>query len=168
MQTMWLFLRLSTGVHWHHRHLVSERKYPEIYSVYFTGSYSLDYSAVRHSLLHYLLLVLISGNFEWSPHLNNVLTKAYKTLGLIHRIFSQSMSPLVKVKLYISLITSQIMYWSPVWCPHLTTTKYILHDYIQLQNTSNKTSNTSFNHRYRLLSGIGVSNFAPLILTYSF
>jgi len=25
-------LRLCTGVDWHHRHLVSERKYPEIYS----------------------------------------------------------------------------------------------------------------------------------------
>jgi len=50
-------LRLCKGVDWHHRHLVSERKYPEIYSYYFMGSYSLDYSAVRHSPLHYLLLV---------------------------------------------------------------------------------------------------------------
>ena len=41
----------------HHRHLVSKRKFPEIYSVYFTGSYSLDYSAVRYSLLYYLLLI---------------------------------------------------------------------------------------------------------------
>jgi len=49
-------LRLCTGVDWRHRHLVSERKYPEIYSNYFTGSYSLDYSAVRYSPLHYLLL----------------------------------------------------------------------------------------------------------------
>jgi len=53
------FLRLCTGVDWHHRHLISERKYPEIYNVYFTGSYSLDYSAVRHSSLHYLLLLLL-------------------------------------------------------------------------------------------------------------
>jgi len=50
-------LRLSTGVDWRHRHLVSECKYPEIYSNYFMGSYSLDYSGVRHSPLHYLLLV---------------------------------------------------------------------------------------------------------------
>jgi len=49
-------LRLCTGVDWRHRHLVSEHKYPEIYSYYFMGSYSLDYSAVRHSPLHYLLL----------------------------------------------------------------------------------------------------------------
>jgi len=59
MQTMQPFLRLCTGADWHHRHLVSERKYPKIYSVYFTGSSSLDYSAVRHSLLHYLLLPLV-------------------------------------------------------------------------------------------------------------
>jgi len=50
-------LRLCTGVDWRHRHLVSERKYPEIYSYYFTGSYSLDYSTVRYSPLHYLLLL---------------------------------------------------------------------------------------------------------------
>ena len=56
MWTMRPFLRLSKGVDWQYRHLVSERKYPEIYSVYM-GSYSLDYSAVRHCPLHYLLLV---------------------------------------------------------------------------------------------------------------
>ena len=61
MRTIQPFLRLSTGVDWRHRHLFSERKYPEIYSVYFTGSYSLDYSAVRHSPLHYLLLILHTG-----------------------------------------------------------------------------------------------------------
>jgi len=52
-------LRLCTGVDWHHQHLVSEHKYPEIYSYYFTGSYSLDYSTVRYSPLHYLLLLLL-------------------------------------------------------------------------------------------------------------
>ena len=52
-------LRLCTGVDWRHRHLVSEHKYPEIYSNYFTGSYSLDYSAVRYSPLHYLLLLKV-------------------------------------------------------------------------------------------------------------
>ena len=33
--------------------------------------------------------------------------------------FSQSISSSVKVKLYISLVRSQIMYCSPVWRPHL-------------------------------------------------
>jgi len=51
-------LRLCKGVDWHHRHLVSERKYPKMYNYYFTGSYSLDYSVVRHSPLHYLLLII--------------------------------------------------------------------------------------------------------------
>jgi len=51
-------LRLCTGVDLRHRHLVSERKYPKIYSNYFTGSYLLDYRAVRYSPLHYLLLIL--------------------------------------------------------------------------------------------------------------
>ena len=58
MQTKRPFMRFSTGVDWRHLHLVSERKFPEIYGVYFTGSYSQDYSAVRHSLFYYLLLVI--------------------------------------------------------------------------------------------------------------
>ena len=62
MQTMQPFLVFSTGVDWRHRHLVSKRKSPEIYSVYFTGSYSLDYSTVRHSPLHYLLLIWLIAN----------------------------------------------------------------------------------------------------------
>jgi len=56
-------LRLCTGVDWHHRHLVSKRKYPEIYSYYFTGSYSLDYSTVRYSPLHYLILIVFMPDY---------------------------------------------------------------------------------------------------------
>jgi len=67
-------LRLCTGVDWRHRHLVSERKYPEIYSNYFTGSYSLDYSAVRYSPLHYLLLNI---------HTYTVCTLYFKLLPLL-------------------------------------------------------------------------------------
>ena len=74
MRTMRPFLRFSTGVDWRHRHLVSERKFPEIYGVYFMGSYSLDYSAVRHSLLYYLLLVLCIGTLS-----ANVVNKALVT-----------------------------------------------------------------------------------------
>ena len=70
-----------------------------------------------------------------------LLAKAYKALGLICRTFSQSVSPSVKVKLYIALVRSQIMYSSPIWRPHLMkdihkieqlqwrATKYILQDY---------------------------------------
>ena len=110
-------------------------------------SYMIDGTTINSLPTHKDLGVLISSNLEWSPHLNNVLTKAYKTLGLIRRTFSQSMSPLVKVKLYISLVRSQIMCCSPVWRPHLIkditnieqlqrrATKYILHDYISNYKT---------------------------------
>jgi len=67
--------------------------------------------------------------------------QAYKTLDLIRRTFSNSVSSSVKNKLYISLIRSQLMYYSPVWCSHLMkdiikleqlqhrATKYILQDF---------------------------------------
>jgi len=63
-------------------------------------------------------------------------------LGLVWRTFSSSMPPLTKVKLYVSLIRSQLMYCSPVWHPYLVkdinnlehlqrrATKYILNGYI--------------------------------------
>ena len=40
---------------------------------------------------HKDLGVIISNNLEWSPHLDSILTKSYKTLGLIQRTFCQSM-----------------------------------------------------------------------------
>ena len=71
-----------------------------------------------------------------------ILSKAYKTLDLVRRTFSSSIPPLTKVKLYVSLIRSQLMYCSPIWHPYLVkdinnlehlqrrATKYILNDYI--------------------------------------
>jgi len=90
---------------------------------------------------HKDLSILISSDLEWSLHQDNILTKAYKTLGLIQRTFSNSISSLALSKLYVSLNRSQLMYCSPVWRPHLIkditkleqlqhrATKYILPDY---------------------------------------
>jgi len=63
-------------------------------------------------------------------------------LGLVRRTFSSSIPPLIKAKLYVSLIRSQLMYCSPVWRPYFIkdinnfkhlqrwATKYILNDFI--------------------------------------
>ena len=85
----------------------------------FPTSYTINGTTINSLPVHKDLGVLISNNLEWSPHQDFVLTKAYKTLSLIRRTFSQSVSSSVKVKLYISLVRSQIMYCSPVWRPHL-------------------------------------------------
>ena len=114
-------------------HLSFNQKFSTSCTINATVSYSLT--------THKDLGILISSDLEWSLHQDNVLTKAYKTLGLIQRTFSNSISSSVKNKLYISLIRSQLMYCSPVWRPHLMkdiikleqlqcrATKYFLQDY---------------------------------------
>ena len=98
-------------------------------------------TAINSLTTHKDLGILINNNLKWSLHQDNVLTKGYKTLDLIRRTFSNSISSTVKCKLYITLVRSLLMYCSPIWHPHLmkdiikleqlqrTATKHILQDY---------------------------------------
>lgn len=84
---------------------------------------------------------MVSDDLNWDKHHDQILKKAYKTLGLVRRTFSNTIVPSVMVKLYVSLVRSQLLYCSPVWRPHLLkdiskierlqrrATKYILHDF---------------------------------------
>jgi len=107
----------------------------------FLTSYTINGATIPSLPTHKDLGVLISNDLEWGPHLDNILAKAYKTLGLIRRSFSQSIHSSVKAKLYTALVRSQLMYCSPIWRPHLMkdinkieqlqrrASKYILHDF---------------------------------------
>ena len=55
--------------------------------------------------------VMISDGLNWDDY---ILKKAYKTLGLVRRNFSKTIVPSVVVKLYISLVRSQLLYCAPV------------------------------------------------------
>jgi len=84
--------------------------------------------------------IMLTSNLSWNHHCNLILGKAYKFLGIIRRSFTTNSVP-VKKKLYISLIRSQLLYFSQVWHPFLIkdisllecaqrrATKYILNDY---------------------------------------
>ena len=61
--------------------------------------------------------ILISSNLSWSPHINEVCSKARKTLGVIFRNFYRHTSPSVILQLYQSLVLPQLMYCSSVWDP---------------------------------------------------
>ena len=67
---------------------------------------------------------------------------AYNILGLIRRSFSPSLNLSMKMKLYLTLVDSQLMYCTPIWHPYLQkdiqnnieriqrrATKFILNDY---------------------------------------
>ena len=86
---------------------------------------------------------IVSDNLNWNIiHHDAILTKAYRTLGLVRRTFSSTIPTSAKVKLYTSLVRSQVLYCSPVWRPHLIkdikkleqlqrqATKYILSNYL--------------------------------------
>ena len=108
----------------------------------FITSYTINNSTVISKQHHKDLGVTLSTNLEWSTHHDIILSKAYKTLGLIRRTFSPSTLPSTKAKLYISLVRSQLTYCSPIWRPYLMkdinklehlqrrATKYILNDFI--------------------------------------
>ena len=105
-------------------------------------SYNIRGMPINTTHNHKDLGIIINDNLNWNTHHDAILSRAYRTLGLIRRTFSKTISTLAKAKLYISLIRSQVLYCSPVWRPHLIkdikkleqlqrrATKYILSDYI--------------------------------------
>lgn len=85
--------------------------------------------------------VIVSSDLSWSLQQNNVISKAYRQLGLIRRTFSKSVSVKAKKLLYLSLVRSKLTYCSQLWRPQFIkdiaalekvqrrATKYILNDY---------------------------------------
>ena len=108
---------------------------PKIIQSYFLGDNIIPTRSIQSDLG-----VAICDNLQWSEHHNSILSKAYKMLGLVRRTFCANISTMIKTKLYICLIRSQIMYCSILWRPHLIqdftkierlqrrATKYILND----------------------------------------
>jgi len=84
--------------------------------------------------------IMFSDDLSWKLHYQNITSKAYKTLGLIRRIFKDNCLETRK-HLYISMVRSKLLYCSCLWKPYLLTdvdlieriqrraTKYILSDY---------------------------------------
>ena len=84
--------------------------------------------------------VIMSCNLSWSKHYLHIVSKAYRSLGVIRRTFSNNLTA-AKKQLYLSLVRSQLMYCSPIWRPYQIkdiiileriqkrATKYILNDF---------------------------------------
>ncbi len=56
-------------------------------------------------------------NLGWSYHYDHISGKAYRHLSLIRRTFSFSTLASIKLKLYLSLVRSQLSYCSQLWRP---------------------------------------------------
>ena len=105
-----------------------------------TPRYAINGNLIRRMSQHKDLGVTFSTDLHWTEHYNNIIAKAYQTLGLLRCTFSVS-STAAKKQLYISLVRSQLLYCSQLWRPQLLkdvftlecvqrrATKYILNNY---------------------------------------
>ena len=120
-------------------HLVFKSKIPTSYTMFDTS--------ISHTDSHKDLGLVLSEDLSWSKHYNFITARAYKVLGLIRRTFSSSHCPNTVLKLYISLVRSQLFYCTQLWRPHLLkdidnieriqrrATKFILQDYTSSYKT---------------------------------
>ena len=104
-------------------------------------------TCIPHMDSHKDLGIILSEDLSWGKHYKSITARAYKVLGLIRRTFLPSHSTSTMVKLYISLVRSQLFYCTQIWRPHLMkeilsiervqrrATKYILNDYTSCYKT---------------------------------
>jgi len=123
-------------------------------------SYFVGTSTIQTSNSHRDLGIIILTNSSWKDHYNHIIAKTYiyRTLGLLRQTLSHLIDTSTKKVLYLALVRSQLLYWSPIWHPYVMcditaleriqrrATKYILNDY-------------SSNYRTRLLN----LNMLPLM-----
>ena len=105
-------------------------------------TYSINGIPITSTFEHKDLGVIFSSTLSFTTHLNTVLSKTYKVLGLIKRSISFRCHPLTLRALYISLVRSQVSYYCQIWRPYLVkdciqlerlqrrSTKFILKDYV--------------------------------------
>ena len=110
-------------------------------------NYKIADTQVLTNSSHKNLGIIISSDLSWDQHYKNIIPKAYRMLGLLHRSFSKHQTVTAKRTLYISLVRLQVIYCSVIWKPnHIKditlieqvqrrATKFILNDYIVLINS---------------------------------
>lgn len=114
---------------------ISTSKSPSLFD------YVIDRSTINQKINHKDLGVIFCHDLTWSTHISYIISKAYKTLGLVRRTFSHCSSINAKKLLYISLVRSILTFSSQVWRPYLKkdiialekvqrrATKFILNDF---------------------------------------
>jgi hypothetical protein len=62
--------------------------------------------------------ILLSKDLSWSPHVDEICSKARKVLGLLFRRYYQFSSSETLRQLYVSLVRPHLEYACHVWAPH--------------------------------------------------
>ena len=63
--------------------------------------------------------VVLSANLSWTPHIDKILAKTRKIIGMLYRQFYQWSDPKVLIKLYTTMVRPHLEYAAPVWSPEL-------------------------------------------------
>ena len=62
--------------------------------------------------------VTVTDTLSWNPHIQNIVSKANKLLGLLKRTCPLLPDVNVRRTLYLSIVKSQLSYANVVWSPH--------------------------------------------------
>ena len=64
--------------------------------------------------------ILVSSDLKWGPHIQKMVAKANRMLGLLKRTCLEITNVRVRRALFLTLVKSQLTYGSEVWCPSST------------------------------------------------
>jgi len=85
----------------------------------FTSKYVINGHTINKFSSCKDLGIIFTHTLTWREHYEMISAKAYKSLGLLRRVFKNSHSPQVRKSLYISLVRAKLLYCSPLWKPYL-------------------------------------------------
>ena len=70
--------------------------------------------------------IVLSSNLTWNAHVNGIISKSNKLLGLLKRTCPLLTDTRVRRSLYLSLVKSHLAYGSEIWSPNNNYLKAIL------------------------------------------
>ena len=115
-----------------------------------TTYYNISNTSISRANVHKDLGLLLSEDLSWTNHYSFIAARAYKVLGLIRRTLNSSHHPSTMVKLYVSLVRSQLLYCTQLWRPHLIKDIQII-ERIQRRSTKHILNDYTSSYRTRLL-----------------
>ena len=86
--------------------------------------------------------VITSSDLNWRNHFDHIMSKAYKMLALLRRVFSSVTCVSSKRLLYVSLVHCHLMYCSPLWRPQF------IADIKQLESVQRRATRFIVNNRH--------------------
>ena len=85
----------------------------------FDSQYSINGHSLSQSSHCKDLGVIFSNTLLWREHYEMITSKAYKSLGLLRRVFKNSHCSEARKCLYISIVRPNLLYCLPLWRPYL-------------------------------------------------